>query len=147
MPCVDFSIGVEYSSKNEEDCNEFNDVQLVTDALRYAQGKGYHSDCSKNSKRSIRRKAKRFVVNNRDVHYRKKNGTLVSHPWKLNFVYPLLELDGVMTIIIKGLICIWNSKMTLVRRRFSLNVVVHVKCMLEQVSLIQSGNTSRKNLP
>ena len=70
-----------YSSKNEEDCNEFDDVQLVTDALRYAQGNGYRpyrSDCSKNSKRSIRQKAKRFVVNNGDVHYRKKNGTLVS---------------------------------------------------------------------
>ena len=39
----------ENSSKNEEDCNEFDDVQLVTDALRYAQGKGYRSDCSKNS--------------------------------------------------------------------------------------------------
>ena len=84
MPCVHFSIGVhfkmngEYSSKIEEDCNEFDDVQLVTDALRYAQGKGYRSDCSKNSKRSIRRKAKRFVVNNGDVHYKKKNGTMVS---------------------------------------------------------------------
>ena len=68
----------EYSSKIEEDCNEFDDVQLVTDALRYAQGNGYRSDCSKNSKRSIRRKAKRFVVNNGDVHYKKKNGTMVS---------------------------------------------------------------------
>ena len=66
------------SDKNEEDCNEFDDAQLVTDVLRYAQGKGYRSDCSKNSKRSIRRKAKRFVVDNGDVHYRKKNGTLVS---------------------------------------------------------------------
>ena len=53
MPCVHFSIGVhfkmngEYSSKIEEDCNEFDDVQLVTDALRYAQGKGYRSDCLK----------------------------------------------------------------------------------------------------
>ena len=44
----------EYNSKKEEDCNEFDDVQLVTDALHYAQGKGYCSDCSKNSKHSIR---------------------------------------------------------------------------------------------
>ena len=64
----------EYNSKKEEDCNEFDDVQLVTDALHYAQGKGYCSDCSKNSKHSIRWKAKRFVVNNGDVHHKKKNG-------------------------------------------------------------------------
>ena len=68
----------EYSSKNEEDSYELDDVELVTDALRYAQGKGYRSgaDCSKNSKRSIRRKAKRFVGNNGDVYYKKKNGTM-----------------------------------------------------------------------
>ena len=67
-----------YGSQNEEDCNGFNHVQLVTDALHYAQGKGYRSDCCKNSKRSIRRKAKRFIVNNGDVQYKKKNGTMVS---------------------------------------------------------------------
>ena len=74
------SIGVHFimnGSKYEEDCNEFDDVQLVTDALRYAQGKGYRSDCFKNSKCSIRRKAKRFVVNNGDVHYKKNNGTML----------------------------------------------------------------------
>ena len=79
MLCVDFSIGVhlkmncEYSSKSEEDC----DLQLVTDAVRYAQGEGCCSGCSKNSKRSIRWKTKRFVANNGDVHYKKKNGTLL----------------------------------------------------------------------
>ena len=47
---VHFKMNGEYSSKNEEDCNKFDGVQLVTDALRYAQVKGYRSDCSKNSR-------------------------------------------------------------------------------------------------
>ena len=56
MPRVHFSIGVhfknvssEYSSKSEEDCNEFEDV---TNFSSLCSRKGI---CSKNSKRSIRR--------------------------------------------------------------------------------------------
>ena len=62
----------EYSGKREEDCDEYDDVQLVKDVLHYA-----HIPLRLYSERSIRRKAMRFVLNNGDVHYKKKNGTTV----------------------------------------------------------------------
>ena len=51
--------------------------QLLDDAVFYLQEKRYRDDCTKNEKRCIRRKAKKFMLQDDDLLYTKKDKTKV----------------------------------------------------------------------
>ena len=51
--------------------------QLLDDAVLYLQEKRYRDDCTKNEKRCIRRKAKKFMLQDGDLLYTKKDKTKV----------------------------------------------------------------------
>ena len=72
-----------------------------------------------NSKCNIRRKAKRFVVNNGEVHYKKKNGTMVStciymyrkqEDHNIQISLRLYFLLGHMHYTIEKIVCIFQVK-------------------------------------
>ena len=50
------------------------EIQLLMNACRYLRYKTYPPDCSKNEKRSIRRKSERLLLQDGDILYRKRNG-------------------------------------------------------------------------
>lgn len=56
---------------------ERDEQQLIEDAVLYLQENRYRDDCTKNEKRSIRRKAKRFMLQDGDLLYTKKDNTKV----------------------------------------------------------------------
>lgn len=54
-----------------------SDNELIEEACNYAIEKTYPDGADKNKKRIIRRKAKKIVVKNGDVYYKKKKGEVL----------------------------------------------------------------------
>ena len=73
---------MEESDVLESDGDVSNDAVLLEDAVMYmyVQEKIYRSGTSKNWKRSVRRKAQRFSIENGELMYKKKNNSLVCYP-------------------------------------------------------------------
>ena len=59
---------------------EADNVKLVESAYIYLTKREYPLGCTKNEKRSIRRKAERLHVQDGILHYKKKNGSKVCIP-------------------------------------------------------------------
>ena len=70
---------MEESDVLESDGDVSNDAVLLEDAVMYVQEKIYRSGTSKNWKRSVRRKAQRFSIENGELMYKKKNNSLVCY--------------------------------------------------------------------
>ena len=61
------------SGSESEDIEDIQpEQQLLDDAVLYLQENRYRDDCTKNEKRSIRRKAKKFMLQDGDLLYTKK---------------------------------------------------------------------------
>ena len=53
--------------------DEFEDAKLIEDVVFYLWEKTYRVDCTKNWKRSVRRKAEKFETRDGEILYRKKD--------------------------------------------------------------------------
>ena len=62
-------------SVSGEDIGE--EEKLLDDTVLYLRENRYRDDCTKNEKRCIRRKAKRFLLQDGDLLYTKKDNTKV----------------------------------------------------------------------
>ena len=61
-------------SSESEDIEDIQpEQQLLDDAVLYLQENQYRDDCTKNEKRCIRRKAKKFMLQDGDLLYTKKD--------------------------------------------------------------------------
>ena len=60
-----------------DDKESDSDLKLVEHAFLYLNEKTYPPDCTKNEKRSIRRKAEKLVVVNGELFCKKKDGNEV----------------------------------------------------------------------
>ena len=66
------------SGSESEDIEDIQpEQQLLDDAVLYLQENRYRDDCTKNEKRCIRRKAKKFMLQDGDLLYTKKDKTKV----------------------------------------------------------------------
>jgi len=65
----------------EKECSQESSLEkkLLEDAVLYIREKKYREDCvTKNEKRCIRRKAQRFVIDDGELFYTKKDKTKVA---------------------------------------------------------------------
>ena len=61
-------------SSESEDIEDIQpEQQLLDDAVLYLQENQYRDDCTKNEKRCIRRKAKKFMLQDGELLYTKKD--------------------------------------------------------------------------
>ena len=64
-----------------------SDLKLVEHAFYYITEKSYPPECTKNDKRSIRRKAEKLNVVNGELFYKKKDGNEVIKCCERNFIF------------------------------------------------------------
>lgn len=64
----------------ESDGDVSNDAVLLEDAVMYEIEMIYRSGTSKNWKRSVRREAQRFSIENGELMYKKNSNSLVCYP-------------------------------------------------------------------
>ena len=88
---------LELEMEADQENDEFEDAKLIEDAVFYLREKTYRVDCTKNWKRSVRRKAEKFETRDGEILYRKKDGGVVGKCFICGIMHVRVVCTGMIT--------------------------------------------------